>query len=59
MTTVAHQFAEPLTAAGVRRFCDVGDHLNGLTDALRHPGKIERVDAAREGRCLHGGHRCR
>jgi pyruvate dehydrogenase (quinone) len=59
MTTVAHQFAEPLTAAGVKRFYCVGDSLNGLTDALRRPGKIEWVYAAREGRCLRGGHRCR
>jgi pyruvate dehydrogenase (quinone) len=59
MTTVAHQFAEPLTAVGATRVYGVGDSLNGLTDALRRPGKIEWIYAVREGRCLGGGHRCR
>ena len=40
--TVAHQFAETLAQAGVKRIYGiVGDSLNGLTDALRRQGKIE------------------
>ena len=39
--TVADQFAETLTAAGVKRIYGVvGDSLNGLTDSLRRQAKI-------------------
>src|ERR1700687_4587291 len=42
--TVAYQFAETLAAAGVKRIYGiVGDSLNGLTDAIRHQGKIEWI----------------
>jgi thiamine pyrophosphate-dependent enzyme len=42
--TVADQFAETLSPAGVKRIYGiVGDSLNGLTDALRRQGKIEWV----------------
>ena len=42
--TVADRFAEPLAAARVERIHGlVGDGLNGLTDAVRRQGKIERV----------------
>jgi pyruvate dehydrogenase (quinone) len=49
MRTVADQFAETLTAAGVKRIYGiVGDSLNGLTDALRRQGKIEWVHVRHE-----------
>jgi pyruvate dehydrogenase (quinone) len=42
--TVAEQFAETLALAGVKRIYGiVGDSLNGLTDALRRPGRIEWI----------------
>jgi malic enzyme len=42
--TVADQFAETLTAAGVKRIYGiVGDSLNGLIDALRRQGEIASV----------------
>jgi pyruvate dehydrogenase (quinone) len=41
--TVADQFADTLTAAGIKRIYGmVGDSLNGLTDAIRRQKKIER-----------------
>jgi thiamine pyrophosphate-dependent acetolactate synthase large subunit-like protein len=49
--TVADQFAETLAAAGVKRIYGiVGDSLNGLTDAIRRPGKIEWVHVRHEER---------
>ena len=46
---VADQFAEILLAAGVKRvYGIVGDSLNGLTDALRHQGKIEWIHVRHE-----------
>src|SRR3984893_8445208 len=49
MKTVADQFAEILLAAGVKRIYGiVGDSLNGLTDALRHQGKIEWLHVRHE-----------
>jgi pyruvate dehydrogenase (quinone) len=46
---VADQFAETLTAAGVKRIYGiVGDSLNGLTDSLRRQGKIEWVHVRHE-----------
>ena len=48
-TTVADQFAETLTAAGVKRIYGiVGDSLNGLTDAIRRQGKIEWIHVRHE-----------
>src|SRR5580658_3819141 len=47
--TVADQFVETLSAAGVKRIYGiVGDSLNGLTDALRRQGKIEWVHVRHE-----------
>src|SRR3977135_4386182 len=47
--TVAHQFAETLAAAGVKRIYGiVGDSLNGLTDAIRRQGKIEWIHVRHE-----------
>src|SRR5271166_563086 len=47
--TVADQFAETLAIAGVKRIYGiVGDSLNGLTDALRHQGKIEWIHVRHE-----------
>src|ERR1700678_974818 len=47
--TVADQFAEVLTAAGVKRIYGiVGDSLNGLTDSLRRQGRIEWVHVRHE-----------
>jgi pyruvate dehydrogenase (quinone) len=47
--TVADQFAEILTVAGVKRIYGiVGDSLNGLTDAIRRQGKIEWVHVRHE-----------
>ncbi len=47
MGTVAHQFADILAAAGVKRIYGiVGDSLNGLTDAVRRQGKIEWIYVA-------------
>ena len=41
MRTVADQFAETLSAAGVKRIYGiVGDSLNGLTDSIRRQGKM-------------------
>ena len=49
MKTVADQFAETLTAAGVKRMYGiVGDSLNGLTDAIRRQGKIEWLHVRHE-----------
>src|SRR5215831_11248005 len=49
MRTVADQFAETLAAAGVQRvYGIVGDSLNGLTDAIRHQGKIRWVHLRHE-----------
>jgi pyruvate dehydrogenase (quinone) len=49
MKTVAEQFAEILTAAGVKRIYGiVGDSLNGLTDAIRRQGKIEWMHVRHE-----------
>jgi len=46
---VADQFVEILAAAGVKRIYGiVGDSLNGLTDALRHQGKIEWIHVRHE-----------
>jgi pyruvate dehydrogenase (quinone) len=46
---VADQFAETLTAAGVKRIYGiVGDSLNGLTDAIRRQGKIEWIHVRHE-----------
>jgi pyruvate dehydrogenase (quinone) len=47
--TVADQFVEILTIAGVKRIYGiVGDSLNGLTDAIRRQGKIEWVHVRHE-----------
>jgi len=47
--TVADQFVEVLTAAGVKRaYGIVGDSLNGITDAIRRHGKIEWVHVRHE-----------
>jgi pyruvate dehydrogenase (quinone) len=47
--TVADQFAEILAAASVKRvYGIVGDSLNGLTDALRHQGKVEWIHVRHE-----------
>ncbi|MEI9983113.1 MAG: ubiquinone-dependent pyruvate dehydrogenase [Aliidongia sp.] len=47
--TVADQFAETLTTAGVKRIYGVvGDSLNGITDALRRQGNIEWVHVRHE-----------
>ena len=47
--TVADQFAEILSAAGVKRIYGiVGDSLNGLTDSLRRQGKIEWIHVRHE-----------
>src|ERR1700746_4140758 len=49
MTTVADQFAEVLASAGVKRIYGiVGDSLNGLTDSIRHQGKIEWIHVRHE-----------
>jgi pyruvate dehydrogenase (quinone) len=49
MKTVADQFTATLAAAGVKRIYGiVGDSLNGLTDAMRRQGKIERVHVRHE-----------
>jgi pyruvate dehydrogenase (quinone) len=49
--TVADQFTETLTAAGVKRIYGiVGDSLNGITDAVRRQGRIEWVHVRHEGR---------
>src|ERR1700676_5728777 len=46
---MADQFAETPAAAGVKRIYGiVGDHLNGITDALRRQGKIEWVHVRHE-----------
>src|SRR3954447_23017394 len=46
---VADQFVETLVAAGVKRIYGiVGDSLNGLTDAVRHHGKIEWIHVRHE-----------
>jgi pyruvate dehydrogenase (quinone) len=47
--TVADQFAEILTEAGVKRIYGiVGDSLNGLTDSLRRQGKTEWIHVRHE-----------
>ena len=47
--TVANQFTETLASAGVKRIYGVvGDSLNGLTDAIREQGKIERMHLRHE-----------
>jgi pyruvate dehydrogenase (quinone) len=47
--TIADQFAATLAAAGVKRIYGVvGDSLNGLTDAMRHQGKLEWVHVRHE-----------
>jgi len=47
--TVADQFAEILTAVGVKRIYGiVGDSLNGLGDAIRRQGKIEWLHVRHE-----------
>jgi pyruvate dehydrogenase (quinone) len=49
MKTVAEQFIDTLTAAGVKRIYGiVGDSLNGLTDAIRRQGKIEWLHVRHE-----------
>lgn len=49
MKTVAEQFVETLTAAGVKRvYGIVGDSLNGITDAIRRQGKIEWMHVRHE-----------
>src|SRR6201988_3858972 len=49
MRTVADQFMDVLSAAGVKRIYGiVGDSLNGLTDSLRRQGKIEWVHVRHE-----------
>lgn len=49
MKTVADQFAETLTAAGVKRIYGiVGDSLNGLTDSIRRQGKIDWLHVRHE-----------
>ena len=57
MATVADQFAETLTAVGVKRIYGiVGDSLNGLTELDSAPGQ-DRMGAcpARRGSGLRGG----
>ena len=45
----AARFAATLAAAGVKRIYGiVGDSLNGLTDAIRRQGKIERLHVRHE-----------
>src|SRR5215831_1776699 len=47
--TVGDQIAEILAIAGVKRIYGfVGDSLNGLTDAIRHQGKIEWIHVRNE-----------
>src|SRR5262245_10352311 len=47
--SAANLIVEVLEAAGVRRIYGVvGDSLNGLTEALRHRGKIEWVHTRHE-----------
>lgn len=47
--TVADQFIETLAAAGVRRiYGNVGDSLNGLTDAVRRHGQIKWIHVRQE-----------
>jgi len=47
--TVADQFVETLTAAGIKRIYGiVGDSLNGLTDSIRRQGKIQWVHVRHE-----------
>src|SRR3954470_1014549 len=47
--TVADQFAETLATIGVKRIYGiVGDSLNGITDAIRRPGKIEWIHVRHE-----------
>ena len=47
--TVADQFVDTLTAAGVKRVWGVvGDSLNGITDALRRHGEIEWLHVRHE-----------
>jgi pyruvate dehydrogenase (quinone) len=47
--TVAHQFVETLTAAGINRIYGiVGDSLNGLMDAVRRQGKMEWIHVRHE-----------
>ena len=49
MKTVADQFVQTLSAAGVKRIYGVvGDSLNGLTDAIRRQGKIEWMHVRHE-----------
>jgi pyruvate dehydrogenase (quinone) len=49
MKTVANHFAETKVATGVKRtYGIVDDSLNGVTDAVRHKGKIERVRVRHE-----------
>ena len=49
MATVAEQFVDILTAAGVKRIYGiVGDSLNGLTDAIRRQGKVEWIHVRHE-----------
>jgi pyruvate dehydrogenase (quinone) len=49
MAIVADQFAETLAAAGVKRIYGiVGDSLNGITDAIRHQGRIEWLHVRHE-----------
>ena len=47
--TVADQFVEILSAAGVKRIYGiVGDSLNGITDSVRRQGKIEWLHVRHE-----------
>src|SRR5438874_6563408 len=47
--TVADQFAETLSAAGIKRIYGiVGDSLNGLTDSVRRHGNIDWVHVRHE-----------
>jgi thiamine pyrophosphate-dependent acetolactate synthase large subunit-like protein len=47
--TVADQFAEGLATIGIKRIYGIAwDSLNGLTDSLRHQGKIECIRVRRE-----------
>ena len=49
MKRVADQFVETLEAIGVKRIYGiVGDSLNGLTDAIRHRGRIDWVHVRHE-----------
>jgi len=49
MNTVADQFAETLAVSGVKRIYGVvGDSLNGITDSIRHQGKIEWIHVRHE-----------